>query len=81
VSRFIAVLCAVAAFAPAAQAQTAVKAVVKFSPAVAPSQRVSTVRAAGGRVVRVRQRAVVARLSVRAAERLRCAMGVIAVRY
>jgi hypothetical protein len=81
VSRFIAVLCAAAAFAPAAQAQTTVKAVVKFSPAVSQSQQVTTVRSAGGRVVKVRQRAVVARMSPRAASGLRAAMGVIAVRY
>ena len=80
-SRFIAVLCAAALFAPAAQAQTAVKAVVKFSPSVSQSQRVATVQAAGGRVVRVRSRAVVARISARSAEQLRSAMGVIAVRY
>jgi hypothetical protein len=81
VSRFIAALCALAAFAPAAQAQTAVKAVVKFSPAISQSQRVSTVRSAGGRVVKLRPRAVVARISPQAAAQLRAAMGVIAVRY
>ena len=80
-SRFFAVLCVVAAFAPAAQAQSTVKAVVKFSPAIAQSQRVATVRSAGGQVVKVRPRAVVARMSARSASRLRAAMGVIAVRY
>jgi hypothetical protein len=81
VSRFIVVLCAVALFAPAAQAQTAITAVVKFSPAVPRSQRVTTVRSAGGRVLKLRGTRVVARMPVRAAGSLRSAMGVIAVRY
>jgi hypothetical protein len=80
VSRFIAVLCAVAVFAPAAQAHAAVKAVVKFSPTIAQTQRVSTVRSAGGRVIRIRGTRVVARMSDTAADQLRAAMGVIAVR-
>jgi len=84
VSRFKAVVLvvfAVALLAPAAQAQTTVKAVVKFSSATTPSQRMNTVRSAGGRVVKVRGTRVVARMSSGAAESLRAAMGVISVRY
>ena len=80
-SRFIAVFCAVAVFAPAAQAQSEVKAVVKFSSAVSKPQRVDTVRSAGGQVLKVRGARVIARMSVHAANSLRAAMGVIEVQY
>ncbi|MEA2127075.1 MAG: hypothetical protein QOI80_3857 [Solirubrobacteraceae bacterium] len=73
------VLFAAAVLAPAAHAQSAVRAVVKFSPGVAKSQRVTTVRSAGGQVLKVRGTRVVARMSSRAADQLRTAMGVVSV--
>jgi hypothetical protein len=83
VSRFkklVVVFFSVALLAPAASAHAAVRATVKFAPAVAKTQRISTVRAAGGRVLRIRGTRVVARMSVSSADRLRTAMGVLSVR-
>ncbi len=84
VSKFKAVVLivfAVALLAPAAEAGSTVRAVVKFSAATSQSQRVGTVRSAGGRVVKVRGTRVVARMSSGSANSLRAAMGVISVRY
>jgi hypothetical protein len=75
------VLVSLALLAPVASAQSLVKAVVKFTPSVGQTQRVGTVRSAGGRAIRVRHGAVVARMSVQAASQLRTAMGVTSVSW
>lgn len=74
------VLAAFAAAPATVHAQSSpVKAVVKFAPAVGSDQRVAAVEDAGGRVLRVRRSAVVARMSASAADALRAAMGVVSV--
>jgi hypothetical protein len=75
------VMVSLALLAPAASAQSLVHAVVKFAPAVPKSQRMGTVKAAGGRAIQLRGRAVTARISVAAANQLRTAMGVVSVSW
>jgi hypothetical protein len=84
VSRFrklVVVFFSVALLAPAASAHAAVRATVTFVSAVPQEQRMATVQSAGGQVMHVRGRRVVARMSARAADQLRTARGVLSVRF
>ena len=72
---------ALALAAPAAQAQSTVKATVQFATTTTQAQRVGAIRAAHGRVLKAKGFTVVARMSAAAASSLRAAMGVISVQY